>query len=172
MRSSGGQRMEPSPAGPLLRHLRKLIDPAHSPAVTDAELLERFVRRRDEAAFELLLWRHQRMVLGVCRRVLRDRHDAEDAFQATFLALVRRAGSHGRVGTVAGWLHRVAYHVALRARKNAARRSGPQVDLAAACALEDPGADVGWRELAAVLDGEVNRLPELYRAPVVLCYLE
>jgi RNA polymerase sigma factor (sigma-70 family) len=164
--------MRRSPAGPLLRHLRELIDPAHSPGVTDAELLERFVRGRDEAAFELLLWRHQRMVLGVCRRVLREPHDAEDAFQATFLALVRKAGSLGRVGTVAGWLHRVAYHVALRARKNAARRSGPELDLAAARALEDPGADAGWRELAAVLDGEVNRLPELYRAPVVLCYLE
>jgi RNA polymerase sigma factor (sigma-70 family) len=171
MRFFGGRIMEPTPTG-LLRRLRKLFDPTHGPGVPDAELLERFVRQRDESAFELLLWRHQRMVLGVCRRVLHDAHDAEDAFQATFLALVQNAGSLGQVRAVAGWLHRVAYHVALRARRKATRRGRAVIDLTAVEALADPGADVGWRELAAVLDGEVNRLPEPYRGPVVLCYLE
>src|SRR5262245_44634506 len=92
----------------VLHHLRRLADAPEAAGVGDAALLERFVSRRDPAAFELLVWRHERMVHNVCRRVLRDAHDAEDAFQATFLALVRKAGSIGRRESVAGWLYRVA----------------------------------------------------------------
>src|SRR5437763_16889399 len=89
--------------------------------LTDAELLQRFARGRDEAAFELLLWRHGGMVLASCRRVLGDAQDAEDAFQATFLALARQAGSIAQGEALAGWLHRVATRVALRARHSAGR---------------------------------------------------
>src|SRR5262249_27443432 len=100
---------------PLLHRFRQVTGP-QAGDLTDAELLERFVRQRDAAAFELLLWRHGAMVLGVCRRVLRHEQDAEDAFQATFLALARMGGSIGRREACAAWLHRVACHVALNAR--------------------------------------------------------
>src|SRR5262249_24099207 len=100
--------------------------------LADAELLDRFVRQRDEAAFEVLLWRHGGMGLGVCERVLRDRHAAEDAFQATFLTLARKAATIARGESVAGWLYRVAHRIALRARGRAAdrarhERQGPDV---------------------------------------------
>src|SRR5438128_8503758 len=107
--------------------LRMLIQHLHSVAgrqagtATDAELLERFAVARDQAAFEVLVWRHGAMVLNLCRRVLRHEHDAEDAFQATFLALARKGGSIGRRETIAGWLYRVAFRVALRARERQAR---------------------------------------------------
>src|SRR3954471_24924676 len=97
----------------VIRHLSLAVTARQSAGVTDAQLLERFRGRHDEAAFELLVWRHGKMVLGTCRRLLRDAHDAEDAFQACFLALARRAGSIGRRGSVGGWLHKVAYRLAL-----------------------------------------------------------
>ncbi|HEY7423541.1 MAG TPA: sigma-70 family RNA polymerase sigma factor [Gemmataceae bacterium] len=156
--------------GVLLRHLRKITDPSSSSGVSDAELLERFVRSRDEAAFELLVWRHQRLVLGVCRRVLGNRHDAEDAFQATFLALARKAAAVSRRQAVASWLHTVAYRIALRAR--AARWKKSDIDLATLASPGDAAADAVRRDLASVLDEEVGRLPEKYRVAVVLCYLE
>src|SRR5207245_6590742 len=90
----------------------------------DALLLERFVTARDESAFELLMLRHGAMVLGLCRGMLRHAHDAEDAFQATFLALVRKAGSIGKRESLGSWLHKVAYRVALGARTSAAKRAG------------------------------------------------
>jgi RNA polymerase sigma factor (sigma-70 family) len=138
--------------------------------LTDAQLLEDFVTRRDEKAFEVLVWRHGAMVLGVCRRVLRDAHEAEDAFQATFLVFARKAGSVGKREAVGGWLCKVAYRVALRVRARAARRG--------ACA--EPAEDLParetddhlWRDLRSVLDEEIDRLPEKYRVPFVLCYLE
>jgi RNA polymerase sigma factor (sigma-70 family) len=139
--------------------------------LTDAELLRRFARGRDEAAFELLLWRHGSMVLATCRRVLGDAHAAEDAFQATFLALARQAGSLGQGEALPGWLHRVACRVALRARQGARLRTFCETrDLPSPSA--DPTEDAQARELRAVLDEELNRLPEKFRAPVVLCYLE
>jgi RNA polymerase sigma factor (sigma-70 family) len=154
----------------LLRHLRKIADSSDAAGFHDAELLERFVQRRDEAAFELLVWRHQRMVLGVCRRVLGDAHDAEDAFQAVFLVLARKAAAVGRSQAVAGWLHTVAYRIALCAR--AARRKKVDLDLAALPTFDDPAGNVLRRDLAAALDEEVHRLPAKYRLAVVLCYLE
>jgi RNA polymerase sigma factor (sigma-70 family) len=163
--------MPPASLAPLLQHLRKITDLPRSEGVGDGELLERFVRLRDEAAFELLVWRHQRMVLGVCRRVLHDTHDAEDAFQAAFLTLARRAEAVRRCQSVAGWLHKVAYHLALRVRKRAARRATVDLEDAIEC-RHDPAEAAHWREVAAVLDEEVSRLPERYRLPVVLCYLE
>ncbi len=159
-----------TPLCPVFRQLHRLL--ACSEAGSDAQLLQRFLAQRDESAFELLVWRHGPMVLGVCRRLLRDRHDAEDAFQATLLVLARKAGSIGKGSSVGSWLYKVAYRVALRAR--ARRRTCPEVQTEIEPVRWDPHpADgPGWRELRGVLDEELARLPEKYRAPVVLCYLE
>ncbi|HJT76764.1 MAG TPA: sigma factor, partial [Gemmataceae bacterium] len=106
----------------VLRHLRKLVAPPGLDALDDGQLLERFVVGREEAAFAALVRRHGPLVLGVCRRLLRDRADAEDAFQATFLVLVRRAGAVVPRERVANWLHGVAVRTALKARATAAKR--------------------------------------------------
>ncbi|MHB1423675.1 MAG: sigma-70 family RNA polymerase sigma factor [Gemmataceae bacterium] len=155
----------------LVRHLRKITNPIVAASVSDAELLERFVTSRDEAAFELLVWRHQRLVLGVCRRVLGNIHDTEDAFQATFLALARKAATVGRGDAVASWLHTVAFRIALRIRA-AAQRMKTNVDLTAVESRADPSEEAQRRDLAELLDEEISRLPRKYRIPVVLCYLE
>jgi RNA polymerase sigma factor (sigma-70 family) len=136
---------------------------------SDERLLERFAAAGDEAAFELLVWRHGAMVLGVCRRVLGDAHAAEDAFQATFLALARRARAVRRGAAVAGWLHRVARRVAARARHTAARRAWHE---RRAIAISSESAAGPADDLRAVLDEELDRLPARLRLPVVLCYLE
>jgi DNA-directed RNA polymerase specialized sigma24 family protein len=112
------------PGGPihqLLRCLRRAAAGVETSAATDAQLLERFAVGGDPDAFELLTWRHGRAVWGVCRRLLRDEHQAEDAFQATFLTLARKTRSIVRGESVGGWLYRVAYHVALRAKGQAAQ---------------------------------------------------
>jgi RNA polymerase sigma factor (sigma-70 family) len=161
--------------GAVLRHLRRVLDQKQAGAGSDAELLERFVRTRDEAAFELLVWRHRQVVMGVCRRVLGDLHEAEDAFQATFLALARKAHAIGRREALGSWLYRVAYRVALNARSRLAKRATHErhdVDLTAIPSVAEPGHDLERRELWAALDREVNRLPKKLRVPVVLCYLE
>jgi RNA polymerase sigma factor (sigma-70 family) len=159
----------------ILQHVRPLISPDHAGGVTDAELLRRFLSGHDEASFELLLWRHGPMVLGVCRRVLGDAHDAEDAFQATFLTLARKGGSIGKRASVSGWLYTVAHRIALRAKARAARRSRrerPLGDLAVPEAGCEPADLLAWRELRPLIDAEVERLPDKYRATFVLCYLE
>jgi RNA polymerase sigma factor (sigma-70 family) len=155
----------------LIDHLRRLVVPAGAAGQPDAALLERFLESRDDLAFEVLLWRHGPMVLGVCRRVLHHAQDVEDAFQATFLALVQKGGSIGRRESVASWLYKVAYRVALRARAAAAkraRREHPVYDARAA----EPADEVLRNDLRSVLDEEVNRLPARYRVPFVLCYLQ
>jgi len=143
--------------------------------VSDAQLLDRFAANRDEAAFELLLRRHAQVVFEVCRRVLHDQHDAEDAFQATFLALARHAGRIARREAVAGWLHQVAYRSALTARGQRARRDAREKSGAAAKHLAvSPGAEAALenQELRHVVDEEIGRLPGRFRAAVVLCCLE
>jgi RNA polymerase sigma factor (sigma-70 family) len=153
-------------AGPVGSGTRAAI-PADA---TDKLLLERFTRQQDEAAFAALVRRHGPMVLGVCQRILHDPHDAEDAFQATFLVLVRKTGSLARPELLANWLYGVAYRTALNARAAAARRRAyqrPVVDLPI-----EVTPDVDWHDLRPVLDEEVNRLPDRYRVPFVLCYLE
>src|SRR5262245_16459287 len=118
------------PNGPLatvLTHLRRITAPAGREPASDADLLTRYALQRDADAFELLVWRHAGLVWGVCRRVLRRAPDAEDAFQATFLILARKARSVRRGGALAGWLHRVALRVAVRARAAAARRSAAEL---------------------------------------------
>jgi RNA polymerase sigma factor (sigma-70 family) len=163
-------------APPLTRLLRQLHRLAAPPAIdSDAELLGRFVRCRDESAFAGLVTRHGPMVRNVCRRLLGDWHAAEDACQATFLVLARRAGSLRRPAALAGWLYAVAYRVALRARAGLARQKAgplPAGDDATADLHPDPLAQVSARELLCVVEEEVRRLPESYRLPVALCCLE
>jgi RNA polymerase sigma factor (sigma-70 family) len=151
----------------VLRHLRKLVG---SPAAEDSDgrLLERFLTQRDEAAFTALLARHGPMVWGLCRRLLPEPHDAEDAFQATFLVLVRRARSLDRRGSLAGWLHGVAGRVALRARSGRHRERALSEEVPAMGAT-DPAAEAARHELRALIDEELRRLPEKYRGAVLLC---
>jgi RNA polymerase sigma factor (sigma-70 family) len=139
--------------------------------LSDGQLLALFVRRRDGDAFAALLNRHGPMVMGVCRRVLRDRQDAEDAFQATFLVFAGKAGSVSTPDALAGWLYRVAYRTALEARARNARRRGKEQQMKDLPHPESEPED-GHRELLALLDRELDRLPDKYRVPVVLCELE
>jgi RNA polymerase sigma factor (sigma-70 family) len=159
----------------VLRYLRRVVSSKEGVSVADAQLLERFVDQRDEAAFELLVRRHGALVLGVCRRVLRDSHEAEDAFQATFLALARRASSIARHGSVGGWLYKVAFRAALEAKAQLAKRAAHErlvPVLPAIADTLDPALEVQWHEVRLVIDEEVNRLVEKYRLPFVLCYFE
>jgi RNA polymerase sigma factor (sigma-70 family) len=155
----------------VIHYLREQTGRGPGGGIPDAELLRRWVSARDEAAFELLLWRHAPMVMGVCRRLLRDATEAEDAAQATFLALACRAGSISRRTAPAGWLYRVAYRAALRARAAAERRPAPAPEALEAVAAP-PDDELLWRDLRPVLDDEIRRLPEKYRLPFVLCQLE
>jgi RNA polymerase sigma factor (sigma-70 family) len=157
----------------VISYLRQAVAPGRPPDVSDAELLERFAALGDQSAFELLVWRHSRAVLGVCRRVLRHHHDAEDAFQAAFLALARRASSIRGRESVGGWLYRVAYRVALKAGARTSRRSAHERPLAEGLEAPgpDPGAEAEGRELGRALDEQVNRLPAKYREVVALCCL-
>lgn len=150
--------------------LRRLLSLARRGAGTleDAQLLERFATAGDEAAFELLVWRHGAMVFGVCRRILGDSHAAEDALQATFLALARQAKGVRR-NTLAGWLHRVARRAAVRAKARTCRASAAERRAAAVPSYVERPADGDAR---AVIDGEIDRLPAKLRQAVVLCYLD
>jgi RNA polymerase sigma-70 factor (ECF subfamily) len=157
----------------VIRQLSCLFGPGTVAGLDEGLLLERFASRRDEAAFEALVARFGPMVLGVCRRRLDDPHDVEDAFQATFLILVAKAATIRDGAHLGNWLYGVAYRVAERARTSTRRRrareeAGPPE---AAVAPEQP-AEGERRELAAVLDEELSRLPDKYRAPLVLCSLQ
>jgi len=153
------------------RHLRQLLGGPPPAEESDGDLLERFVGQRDGAAFTELVRRHGPMVLAVCKRVLKDGHEADDAFQATFLVLVRKAATIGRRDSVSSWLYRVAFHAALRARSgvNRRREQERQVEDMSPVQASEPEC---WQDVRPVLDEEVNRLPEKYRAPMVLCYFE
>jgi RNA polymerase sigma factor (sigma-70 family) len=152
----------------VLRHLRRVALRHDGGGLTDGQLLERFLAMREEAAFEALVRRHGPMVLGVCRRVLEHTHDAEDAFQATFLVFARKAESIVARDTVGNWLYGVAYRTAQKERAAATRRRVKERHMSRPEALDE---DV-WRELRPLLDQELNRLPEKYREPVILCDLE
>jgi RNA polymerase sigma factor (sigma-70 family) len=148
----------------VVRHLQEAAARHDAGAEPDGDLLGRFVRARDEAAFAALVRRHGPLVLGVCRRVLRNYHDAEDAFQATFLVLARRAASLRSPEALGGWLYGVAYRAASEVRRAAARRRAKEAR--AVPRTETPD------DLGAVLDQELAGLPGPYRAAVVLSDLE
>jgi RNA polymerase sigma factor (sigma-70 family) len=155
----------------VFQHLRKAVRRGEVEGITDGQLLKRFLDGRDERAFEALVLRHGPMVLGVCRRVLANAHDAEDAFQAAFLVLVRKAGSIGKAELLGNWLYGVAYRTALEAKgKTARRRSREKQVRDMPHPAVAPGPDRA--ELVALLDGELSRLPDKYRVPVVLCELQ
>jgi RNA polymerase sigma factor (sigma-70 family) len=163
--------MSPLSTNALLGHLRGLAVAENTRQLPDQQLLERFVDRREKAAFEALFRRHGPLVWDVCRRVLHHYQDAEDAFQATFLVLARQAGSIRNPESVGSWLHGVAYHAALNVRKQAATRLRHEPQ-APKRPPSDPLAEVTGRELLGILDHELLQLPERYRAPLILYYLE
>jgi RNA polymerase sigma-70 factor (ECF subfamily) len=148
----------------LLQHVRRLA----ASACSDEQLLADFLARRSDEAFAALLGRHGPMVLNVCRRVLHDAHAAEDVFQATFLVLADRAGAIHRRESLAGFLHGVAYRLAVRAR----RRSVQTLPAAVCDKAVGPAEELAWKEMLGILDQELGQLSDRYRAPLVLCYLE
>jgi RNA polymerase sigma factor (sigma-70 family) len=151
--------------------LRNLVRPRGHGDTADAHFLDRFVTCRDEAAFAELVRRHGPMVLAVCRRVLHQEEDVEDAFQATFLVLVRKAASLRPDPKLGGWLYGVACRVAGKARVTAARRCAREAR-APVRESEGPPDELLWRDLRPVLDEEVERLPKRLRAPFLLCYFQ
>jgi RNA polymerase sigma factor (sigma-70 family) len=157
--------------GGFLRRLKQSMAAEALGVLSDRELLERVLAAHDETAFQAILCRHGPMVFRVCRRVLHHEQDVEDAFQATFVVLARAARTIRKRGSLASWLHGVAYRAACKARACAARRrecAAPPEGPAQARAADE----VSWKELRSVLDEELARLPEKLRAPLVLCYLE
>jgi RNA polymerase sigma factor (sigma-70 family) len=150
----------------MLDQLRRVVEHPRS----DGELLTCFIEQRDEKAFEALVRRHGPMILGVCSRILRNAHHAEDAFQATFLVLVRKATSVRPRDAVGNWLYGVAYRTALDCQRRLARQRAKerQVDMPQLKAKEEDN----WRELLPLLDQELHRLPDKYRLAVILCEME
>jgi RNA polymerase sigma factor (sigma-70 family) len=148
----------------LLHHVRRLAVTASS----DEQLLADFLARRSDEAFSALIGRHGPMVLNVCRRILHDAHAGEDVFQATFLVLADRAGTIRRRASLAGFLHGVAYRLAVRAR----RRRMANLPPAACDRAVAPTDELAWKEMLGILDHELGQLSLRYRLPLVLCYLE
>src|SRR5262245_53303158 len=155
----------------ILSQVRKAALLHDGGGMTDGQLLECFLALREEAAFAALVRRHGPMVLGVCRRVLRNTHDAEDAFQATFLVLVRKAASLRVREVIGNWLYGVAYHTALKARAATLKRRTKEAQVMHMSRRDERVEDTctDWQPL---LDLELNRLPDKYRETVVLCDLE
>jgi RNA polymerase sigma factor (sigma-70 family) len=154
----------------VLEIVRRRADPDAAGPLADERLLARFVANGDPSAFELLVWRHGSLVFGTCRRILNDVHAAEDAFQATFLALARKPRAVRSGAALAGWLHRVAVRIANKIRVSRALQS--RAELAAAQADSVSPSTIEQNELAEVVDEEIDRLPERLRRAVVLCYLD
>src|SRR5262245_43491550 len=141
----------------VVRHLRRMLGAAAASDLTDRQLLERFTASRDEEAFATLVSRHAPLVLGVCRRILGHAQDAEDAFQAAFLVLARKAGTVGWQESVGNWLYSVAYHLASRLRLQSARRRRHERE-AATMQAGNAGEGVDWQQLGRVLDDEMHAL--------------
>jgi HlyD family secretion protein len=158
----------------ILNYLRHILGRNVNSDVSDSELLRRFATERDEASFELLMWRHAGIVLHVCRQVLRDEQSTEDAFQATFLILARKAGSIGRRESLGSWLYRVAHRIAIksqaqRQKRMTVERESERLDSVAAPASTDNADE---REQRRIIAEEVQRLSANYRAAIVACYFE
>src|SRR5262249_4825768 len=153
----------------VLAYLRRLGPEAEAAGQEDGHLLARFLQG-EQPAFNALVGRYAPLIWGVCRRTLGATADAEDAFQATFVVLVQKAGLLGR-RPLGPWLPRVAGRTAAKAKLRRARLASRQSDAWAEPAVNDP-EDLAWRDVKGVLDEELGHLPERYRQPVVLCYLE
>jgi len=166
-----GSRMATSQISGVLQHLRRTVLLRDGAGLTDGQLLEDYLSRRNEVALAALVRRHGPMVWGVCRRVLRNYHDAEDAFQATFLVLVRKAASIVPREMVANWLYGVAHQTALNARGTAAKKKGRERQVKE---MPEPAAVAQdlWCDLQPLLDEELSHLPDKYRSVIVLCNLE
>jgi RNA polymerase sigma factor (sigma-70 family) len=170
MPGNGASDMATGQLSGVLHQLCKAALLPDGGGMTDGQLLESFLARKDEAAFAALVGRHGPMVWGVCRRVLHNGHDAEDAFQAAFLVLVRKAVSIRRRESVGSWLHGVAYRAALETRAARQRSWERQVST-----MPEPHGTMeteSWRDLRPLLDRELSGLPDKYRGAVVLCDLE
>ncbi len=158
--------------GAALRHINRLFADGTVTGLSDAQLLERFRDRADAEAFEALVARHGPMVLSVCRGIVRDPCDAEDAFQATFLVLVKKGGTIRGRGSLGGWLYRVAHRVAIQANAAAARRRRHERQAGQMVVATSTSGPAAPDELLPALHGEIARLPEKYRLAIVLCDLE
>jgi RNA polymerase sigma factor (sigma-70 family) len=154
-----------------LRHLCRLATVQSARELADHELLKRFIGEKDEAAFAVLVERHGRMILGVCRRALGSAHDAEDACQTTFLVLAQKASSIRKTTSLPSWLHGVASRVAANLKRERMRRCRRERE-SHRPPIPDPATEVSWREVQTVLDEELERLPERWRAPLILCHLQ
>jgi RNA polymerase sigma factor (sigma-70 family) len=163
--------MATSPMSEVVRHLRASALLRDEAGRTDGQLIEDYVSRREGAALAALVRRHGPMVWGVCRRILRNHHDAEDAFQATFLVLARKAASVRPRGMVANWLYGVAHQTALKARATTAKRGARERQV---IGMPEPAATEPdlWHDLRPLLDQELSHLPDRYRVAIVLCDLE
>jgi RNA polymerase sigma factor (sigma-70 family) len=150
--------------------VQRQIQKLQSCAQADSDLLKQFTVAQDEEAFAAIVRRHSSLVLSVCRTVLRNPVDAEDAHQSVFLLLARQAGKIRNPDALAGWLHTTAYRVSSKLRRQSARRSETERNVANRESAN--GVDLSWREVAAALHEQLSRLPEKYRLPLVLCYLE
>ena len=157
--------------GGTLRHLRDLFHDGTAVGLGDGQLLARYADSRDEAAFEALVARHGPMVLATCRAVLKHEHDVEDAFQATFLVLARKARTVRAGEALGGWLHRVAYHAAVQASVASRRRRRREAEASVMAALHATDTEPDL-EVPSIVHEEVDRLPDRERLPVVLCDLE
>jgi RNA polymerase sigma factor (sigma-70 family) len=163
--------MPTAPIDTLIQHLRRAVLVQDEARKTDGQLLESFLGSKDEAAFAALVRRHGPMVLSVCRRVVGNHHDAEDAFQVTFLVLARKASAVKPREMVANWLHGVAYRTGLKARALAAKRQAREQQVPQMPEPEAMQHDQ-WHDLQPLLDQELNGLPKTYRLAIVLCDLE
>src|SRR5262245_42049490 len=159
-----------STIGTSLRHIHQLFSEGSLAGLSDFQLLERFLVRRDQAAFSMLVERHGPLVLATCRALVRDRDDAEDAFQATFLLLARKGSSLRDPAALGGWLHRVARRVASQVNADTRRRRRQEAQAGLANAFR---ARSGLpHDLASLLHEEIDLLPDRYLLPLILCHLE
>ena len=156
----------------IASRLRRETAARNSDTDTDRDLLTRFLEEQDEGAFETLVRRHDRLVRSAIAKVLSDAHDAEDAFQATFLILVRRAKSIDWRAELGPWLYGVAHRVAVKARDAGRTRTRKEKEASAKATEPEATSDLSWREACTLLHAELDKLPDRYRLPLLLCYLE
>ena len=162
--------MTAEPLGRFVQNLRRSLDAAQFNEASDSDLLERFRDAHDSAALEAIVNRHGPRVLAACRKVLSGESDVEDVFQATFIVLMRGPKAVRQGSSLGAWLYGVAHRIALQVRAKHAHRE--RLEKKARTASMTQSADLSWREACAVLHEELDRLPDSYRLPLMLCYLE